>query len=300
MMNFINQTAPEPKITSTLDVQHPGAQQYVQWVQANSKRLQPIQEIELSRAILHGSPVQVERAKKRLVESNLRLVMMVARRYSGRPGLELMELIQAGNEGLVKAVEKYDYRHGTRFSTYAMWWIQQAILATLSQHDRPMRLPGHVMDGVNKLARVETQLQAALNRQPNEDEVARAMACSRLKLQRLRQAAAKAVSIDEPLSLGKSTSQDSGTMTLGDLLDDPQEDTLDQLLAQEQRTRVLVWLAKEATERERHVLVHHFGLNGRAPRTLEDIGRDYQLTRESMRQTEIRALQKLRTVLSAP
>lgn len=263
---------------------------YLRQVTRRSELIDQNQELMLGKLIAGGNT----QAKEELVKANLRLVVSIARQVNNRQNIQgnLMDLIQEGNIGLLKAAEKFDYRRGNKFSTYAMWWIKQSIFQAAADQERPIRLPAHVLDSLSKLKKARAQFQERHQRQASDEELSVLLKMSVKKVQHLSRMANKTLSLESEMTM-----KDGNTQTLCDTLEDDRFGTPEAELAKQE---AMANLQRAMTEllnpREQEILMLRFGLNtpDHKKLTLEEVGKRYDVTRECIRQTEIRALAKLR------
>jgi RNA polymerase primary sigma factor len=244
------------------------------------------EETALARRVLKGD----EAARQKMIQSNLRLVVRIAKDYDNF-GLSLMDLISEGNFGLIKAVERFDPDKGGKLSTYASWWIKQAIKRALASNGKTIRLPVHMVDRIAQMRRITARLTTELGREPHNDEIALAMEIPLAKVVHMKSIANRAASLDQPVG-------EEGDATLGDLVKDDSERTPFETLRGKSDNAEIAEMLGALEPREAEILTHRFGLNGESPLTLEEVGERFKLTRERVRQLQQSALMQLRRIMT--
>ncbi|KKQ89309.1 MAG: RNA polymerase sigma factor [Berkelbacteria bacterium GW2011_GWA2_38_9] len=270
----------EPEIEEEVNVSDDSVRLYLREI-GRIPLLKTEDEIKLAKRIEHGDKL----AKRQLIEANLRLVVSIAKKYIGR-GLSLLDLIQEGNTGLIRAVEKFDYQKGFKFSTYATWWIRQAITRAIADQARTIRIPVHMIETINKLIRTQRQLIQDLGREPTPGEIAAEMGIDEDKVNHIIKISQETVSLEAPVG-------EEDDSRLGDFLQDEVSLTPDEVAVYQLMRGHVDQFLSELPPREQKILKMRFGLEGGRSHTLEEVGQEFGVTRERIRQIEAKALKKL-------
>jgi len=277
---------PEPEVEEAREVSTDTLQLFLKDI-GKVPLLTAAQEVELAKRIERGEHA----AKQAMVEANLRLVVSIAKRYRNQ-GLPFLDLIQEGTIGLVRAAEKFDYRKGFKFSTYATWWIRQAVARALADKARTIRMPVHVVEKLNKIVRTERNLRAKLGREPSAAEIAAELDLLPAEIEQIRRSAQTPISLEKPVG-------DEDESEFGHFLTDDTAPLPDELAEETLRNEALRTILKSLSHRERRVLELRYGLDGQPPCTLDEVGRAFSVTRERIRQIENQGLKKLRALALA-
>ena len=273
----------EENLIDISDIANDSVQMYLREI-GKVPLLKQEEEVELAKRIGQGD----QEARKRLAEANLRLVVSIAKKYTGRKNLSLLDLIQEGNLGLFRAVDKFDYRKGYKFSTYGTWWIRQAITRALADQSRTIRIPVHMVETINKFTQVQRRLLQDLGRDPLPEEIAMEMGLPTGKVQHIMKISQETVSIDQTVG---DEDEDS---TLGDFIEDEEATSPDEAASRQILVEHVRDVLKDLSPREQKILEMRFGLKDGIHHTLEEVGKEFDVTRERIRQIEAKALEKIR------
>ncbi len=285
-LNLEEVSASELKEATRIENDLPDAvQMYLKEI-GKTPLLTSAEEKELAKRIEHGD----EAARKRLIQANLRLVVSIAKRYANRSQrLSILDLIQEGNIGLSRAVDKFDYTKGFKFSTYATWWIRQAVTRALADYSRTIRIPVHMVETITKYTQIKRQLMQELGREPLPEEIASEMGMDVKKIHYIQKISQEVMSLEAPIG----DSEDD--LTLSDFIKDEQSLSPDEMANQALLRDQIKEILADLTEREQRILAMRFGLEDNIPHTLEEVGKEFGVTRERIRQIEAKALEKIRT-----
>lgn len=267
-----------------ISVDHDSVRMYLREI-GKIPLLESDEELELARRAAKGD----KKAKDKMAESNMRLVVSIAKRYNGR-GLDFLDLIQEGNTGLLRAVEKFDPERGFKFSTYATWWIRQAITRAIADQARTIRIPVHMVETINKLMRIQRRMTQELNREPTIDELAKEMGETPEKIKHVMKIKQDISSLDATIGRDK----DGEDSVLGNFVEDENAERTEDIAAEQLLKEQLATVLDTLSDRERKILKMRFGLGGDKSHTLEEVGQEFDVTRERIRQIEAKAINKLR------
>jgi len=285
-VEVVERDEPEPEVEEAREVSTDTLQLFLKDI-GKVPLLTAAQEVELAKRIERGD----HSAKQAMVEANLRLVVSIAKRYRNQ-GLPFLDLIQEGTIGLVRAAEKFDHRKGFKFSTYATWWIRQAVARALADKARTIRMPVHVVEKLNKIVRTERNLRAKLGREPSSAEIGEELDLHAEEIEQIRRSAQTPISLEKPVG-------DEDESEFGHFLTDDTAPLPDELAEETLRNEALRSILKSLSHRERRVLELRYGLDGQQPCTLDEVGRAFNVTRERIRQIENQGLKKLRALALA-
>jgi RNA polymerase primary sigma factor len=277
-----------PKTFSTIVNNDDILQMYLKEI-GRKKMLTKEEEIELGKRIQEGTKFEKDDAKRKLIQANLRLVVSIAKKYIGQ-GVLFMDLVQEGSLGLIKAAEKFDYKKNFKFSTYATWWVRQAITRAIADQARTIRIPVHMVETINKVLRTTRKLTSELNREPTNEEIAKELDMEPEKVDYVMRIKQDIASLDA--SVGRDG--DDEDSVLGDFVEDEERDSPEDSAANQILKEQLSEIIATLTDREQKIIRLRFGIGGGRPHTLEEVGNEFDVTRERIRQIEAKALSKLR------